>query len=103
MERLPLIKPAIRTKSASTMGAILTRNAELLSSQPSLADDALAALRAVASTALAPEDPALSKSVPKVIEIVKASKSSSTVTSAMSLLELTAYVLSLKLLFFAVY
>lgn len=90
VDRLPLIKTPIRTTSAVTMGHIVERTAGLLAGRPSLTDDALAALRTVASTALSSEDPALSKTVPKVIEVVKSAKSSSTAISAMSLLELTA-------------
>lgn len=90
VDRLPLIKTTVRTKSAVTMGTIVDRTASLLAVRPSLVDDALAALRAVASTALSSEDPALSKAVPGVVEVVKTGSSSSTTVSAMSLLELTA-------------
>ena len=92
VDRLPLIKPPVRTKCAPTMGSIVDRTAGLLAAKPELTDNALAALRAVASTALASEDPALSKSVPKVVEVVKLASISSTTVSAMSLLELTSYV-----------
>ena len=74
------------------MGSIVERSAGLLATHPELTGNALAALRAVASSALSSEDPALSKSVPKVIEVVKNASESSTTIEAMSLLELTSYV-----------
>jgi hypothetical protein len=90
IDRLPLIKSPIRTKCAPTMGAIVDQSAGLLATRPELTDNALAALRTIASTALASEDPALSKSVPKVVEVVKSASDTSTIISAMSLLELTS-------------
>lgn len=90
VDRLPLIKAPVRTKCAPTMGSIVDRSAGLLVTRPELTTNALAALRTIASTALASEDPALSKSVPKVVEVVKTASENSTVISAMSLLELTS-------------
>jgi U3 small nucleolar RNA-associated protein 10 len=74
------------------MGTILDKTAGLLVALASLVDDALAALRAVVSTATPAEDPALSKAVPKIVEVVKSASSNTTTISAMSLLELSAYV-----------
>lgn len=72
------------------MGSIVDRTAALLVTHPELTDNALAGLRAIASTALASEDPALSKSIPKVVEVVKTASETSIIISAMSLLELTS-------------
>ena len=74
------------------MGTIVDNTAGLLVTQVTLVDDALAALRAVVATAVPTEDPALSKSVPKIVEVVKSASSNTTIISAMSLLELSAYV-----------
>jgi len=76
------------------MSAIVDKTAGLLVTQASLVDDALAALRAVVTTAVSTEDPALSKAVPKIVEVVKSASSNTTTISAMSLLELSAYVTS---------
>jgi hypothetical protein len=76
------------------MGTIVDKTAGLLVTQDSLVDDALAALRAVVATATPAEDPALSKAVPKIVEVVKSASSNTTTISAMSLLELSAYVTS---------
>lgn len=92
VDRLPLIKTPVRTKCAPSMGTIVEKTAGLLVTQASLVDDALAALRAIVATAVPTEDPALSKAVPKVVEVVKSASSNSTTISAMSLLELSAYV-----------
>jgi len=75
------------------MGSIVEKSAGLLSTQASLVTDALAALRAVVATAVASEDPAISKAVPKIVEVVKAAPSAGTTVAAMSLLELSAYVI----------
>jgi len=91
VDRLPLIKTPIRTKCATSMGTIVEKTAGLLVTQSSLVPDALAALRAVAATAVASEDPALSKAVPKIVEVVKSASDNTTTISAMSLLELSAY------------
>jgi hypothetical protein len=74
------------------MGAIVDKTAGLLVTQADLVTDALAALRAIVATAVPTEDPALSKAVPKVVEVVKSASSNGTTISAMSLLELSAYV-----------
>ena len=76
------------------MSTIVDKTAGLLVTQASLVDDALAALRAVVTTAVSTEDPALSKAVPKIVEVVKSASSNTTTISAMSLLELSAYVSS---------
>jgi hypothetical protein len=76
------------------MGTIVDKTAGLLVTQDSLVDDALAALRAVVTTATPAEDTALSKAVPKIVEVVKSATSNTTTISAMSLLELSAYVTS---------
>ena len=73
------------------MGTIVEKTAGLLVTQSSLVPDALAALRAVAATAVASEDPALSKAVPQIVEVVKSASDNTTTISAMSLLELSAY------------
>ena len=73
------------------MGTIVEKTAGLLVTQSSLVTDALAALRAVAATAVASEDPALSKAVPKIVEVVKSASDNTTTISAISLLELSAY------------
>lgn len=90
VDRLPLIKTPIRTKCASTMGSIVEKSAALLSTHAGLTADALAALRTVAATAVASEDPALSKAVPKVVEVVKTASNAGTTIAALSLLELAA-------------
>ena len=73
------------------MSTIVDKTAGLLVTQASLVDDALAALRAVVTTAVSTEDPALSKAVPKIVEVVKSASDNTTTISAMSLLELSAY------------
>jgi hypothetical protein len=72
------------------MGSIIDQSSALLSSQSALVADALAALRTVAATAVASEDPALSKAVPRVVEVVKSASSAGTSIAALSLLELAA-------------
>jgi len=78
------------------MGTIVDNTAGLLVTQATLVDDALAALRAVVATAVPTEDPALSKAVPKIVEVVKSADDNTTTISAMSLLELSAYVTPLN-------
>lgn len=92
VDRLPLIKTPIRAKCAVTMGSIVEKSAALLSTRAGLTADALAALRTVAATAVTSEDPALSKAVPKVVEVVKTASNAGTTIAALSLLELAAYV-----------
>jgi hypothetical protein len=93
VDRLPLIKTPVRSKCAASMGSIVEKSAGLLSTQAALVPDALAALRAVAATAVPSEDMPLSKAVPKIVEVVKVASSNGTTIAAMSLLELSAYVL----------
>lgn len=87
VNRLPVIKPAVRTKAGPTMAQIVQQSSKLLL-KPALVGHALEALKVIASTALAPEDPALSQAVPKIVEVV-GSRSGSVVIAALSLLELT--------------
>lgn len=77
------------------MGAIVEKTAGLLVTQESLVTDSLAALRAIVATVVPTEDSELSKAVPKIIEVVKSASSNNTSISAMSLLELSAYVFCL--------
>lgn len=83
-ERLPLVKPEVRSKSSAAMGKIIKGAASLLKAGQVVAEHALIALEAVTASALPNEDGALASIVPTAIEAVKGADAETSV-SAMSL------------------
>ena len=81
-ERLPLIKRDIRTKASAAIGTIVRKCADLIASVP-----ALAAIRAVTSTALAGEDSALAVVAPKLVANAKAQVDQRILAEELSLLD----------------
>ena len=84
-ERLPLIKRDIRTKASAAIGTIVRKCADLIASIAAV--PALAAIRAVTSTALAGEDSALPVVAPKLVANAKAQVDQRILAEELSLLD----------------
>ena len=90
VERLPQVRSDVRTKSAPAITRILRQAATLLNGPSLCVSPALAAIRAVASTALSSEEAALAEVLPKLVESVGKLREVANRTAALSLVEMTA-------------
>ncbi len=91
-KRLPLIRPDLRTKSAAIFSDIIKRSATLLSPSSANAVIALSTLRAIVTSAVSTEDAALSQIIPRLVEAASKLGDSAQVSSALSVIEITVYV-----------
>ncbi|RXK39692.1 hypothetical protein M231_03047 [Tremella mesenterica] len=83
VERLPLVKPEIRSKSIISMAEVINHTSNLLNS--SSGNTSLNALRIIASTASSSEDAFLAQAVPKVLEAITSGKKSSFIIGLLGL------------------
>lgn len=84
---MPLVKKDIRSKAAAAVGGILRKVAELLKAPTTVS--ALAAIRAVAVSALPSEDSALASVVLKIVANVGKQTETAVVNEELSLLDIT--------------
>ncbi|CAD6568277.1 MAG: snoRNA-binding rRNA-processing protein utp10, partial [Tremellales sp. Tagirdzhanova-0007] len=89
IDRLPLVRSDVRTKSASAIGSIIEEASRLLLTRVDLVSVSLAAIRVVATTALDSDDAALAQIMSKLIATVEVSKDNSNLNAALSVIEVT--------------
>jgi U3 small nucleolar RNA-associated protein 10 len=95
-DRLPLVKPDVRSHCAAEIASILTKTSSRLTRPAAVVSSALAGIRTVAQTALDSEDAALAQVLPRVVESVGGFPDTTNLTAALSLIDLTLSVLPFK-------
>jgi U3 small nucleolar RNA-associated protein 10 len=90
--RLPLIKKDVRTKSSNTISEIVKRSATLLGASVATVRAALAAIRAVASSALSGEDTALASIVGKLVQCASKAEEGGVILEILEIIGLTSCV-----------
>ena len=89
VERLPLVKPEVRSVCASDISRILQTAVTLFNDSPVVVSAALAAIRVVTSTALESEDAALAQVMPGIVEGIEHLSNTTNLSATLSLVELT--------------